>query len=65
MPLEEAQVTSNACILGYMAMKLGRKLKWDAKAEKFIDDAEANRMLFRDEREGFGVKQYLAELARA
>ena len=62
MPLEEAQRTSTTCVLGYMAMKLGRKLTWDAKAERFVDDAQANAMLFREERTGFGVKQYLKEL---
>ena len=62
MPLEEAQRTSVACVLGYMAMKLGRRLKWNAKTERFIDDAEANSMLFREAREGFGVKQYVSEL---
>ena len=59
MPLEEAQRTSVACVLGYMAMKLGRKLKWDARNERFIDDAEANGMMFRPARAGFGVRQYV------
>ncbi|MBQ8112131.1 MAG: hypothetical protein IJ146_02885, partial [Kiritimatiellae bacterium] len=63
--LEEAQRTSTACVLGYMAMKLGRKLKWNAKAERFVDDAQANSMLFREERDGFGVKQHLKELGMA
>ena len=63
MPLEEAQRTSVACVLGYMAMKLGRKLKWDAKNERFIDDAEANGMMFRPARPGFGVQQYLKDLS--
>jgi hypothetical protein len=45
-----------------MAMKLGRKLNWDAKSEKFINDAEANSMMFRPERDGFGVKQYIAKI---
>ena len=62
MPLEEAQRTSVACVLGYMAMKLGRKLKWDAKNERFIDDAEANGMMFRPARPGFGVQQYLKDI---
>ena len=62
MPLEEAQRTSVACVLGYMAMKLGRKLKWDAKNERFIDDAEANGMMFRPARAGFGVQQYVGKL---
>lgn len=65
MPLEEAQRTSTACVLGYMAMKLGRKLRWNAKAERFVDDAQANAMMFREERAGFGVKQYLKELGMA
>ena len=60
MPLEEAQRTSTACVLGYMAMKLGRRLKWDAGKERFIDDAEANGMMFRPERDGFGVRRYVA-----
>lgn len=63
MPLEEAQRTSVACVLGYTAMKLGRKLKWDAKAERFLDDEEADKTLFREERDGFGIKRYLKELA--
>jgi len=62
MPLEEAQRTSVACVLGYMAMKLGRKLTWNAKTECFVDDAEANRMMFRPARAGFGVEQYVKEL---
>jgi hypothetical protein len=36
-------------------MKLGRPLQWDAKRETFVDDAEANSMLSREEREGFGA----------
>jgi predicted dehydrogenase len=65
MPLEEAQRTSTACVLGYMAMKLGRRLWWNAKAERFVDDAQANSMMFREERDGFGVKQHLKELGMA
>ncbi len=59
MPLEVAQRTSVTCILGYTAMKLGRKLNWDPKAERFVNDDEANKTIFRPERTGFGIKQYL------
>jgi len=39
--------TSSVCHLGNIAMQLGRKLKWDPKAERFIDDPAANNMLTR------------------
>jgi hypothetical protein len=35
-------------------MKLGRPLKWDPEKEQF-NDAEANRMLSRSEREPYGA----------
>ena len=62
-PVEEVQCSSNVCILGYTAMKLGRKLTWDGKAERFVNDEAANRTLFREERDGFGVKRLLKDLA--
>tara|TARA_R110002020_G_scaffold124059_11_gene280927 strand:- start:1142 stop:1267 length:126 start_codon:yes stop_codon:yes gene_type:complete len=36
-------------------MKLGRKLEWDAAAEKFINDDEANAMLERPQRAPYGT----------
>jgi hypothetical protein len=33
--------------LGNISMRLGRKLRWDPAAERFIGDAEADRMLSR------------------
>jgi predicted dehydrogenase len=39
--------SATVCHLGNIAMILGRKLKWDPKEERFIDDDEANRMLSR------------------
>jgi predicted dehydrogenase len=35
------------CLLGNIAYKLGRPLKWDPRKEIFLDDAEANRLLSR------------------
>ena len=32
-------------MITHIAMKLGRKLRWDPEAEHFINDDEANRML--------------------
>ena len=45
----------SACLLAHAAMKLGRKLKWDPKAESFGKDAEANAMLSRKQRAPYGT----------
>jgi len=34
-------------------MRLGRALKWDPKLEQFVNDAEANKWLRRDQRKGY------------
>jgi predicted dehydrogenase len=39
--------TSTVCHLGNIAMLLGRKLKWDPKKERFINDSAANSMVAR------------------
>ena len=39
--------SSSVCHLGNIAMLLGRKLRWDPKAERFINDSAANNMLTR------------------
>ena len=45
--IEEGMISSSCCILGNMAMQLGRTLDWDAAAGKIKGDEEANRMLRR------------------
>ena len=42
-------------IIANVAYRLGRELKLDSKQETFIDDAEANKMLSRENRKGFAV----------
>ena len=44
-PVEVGHRSNTICILTHIAMKLGRKLKWDPVAETFPGDAEANSML--------------------
>ncbi|HVZ65527.1 MAG TPA: Gfo/Idh/MocA family oxidoreductase [Lacunisphaera sp.] len=63
-PLAPAPVAHNAntaCILSWIAMKLRRPLTWDAKAERFVNDSEADAMLTRPERGPYGA----LKLARA
>jgi predicted dehydrogenase len=53
---EIAHRSTSACIIGWVAMKLGRKLRWDPKKEVFIDDKEANSFLSRTQRAPYGIK---------
>lgn len=46
-PVEVAHRSVAIGLLGTIAMKLGRKLKWDPKGEQFAGDDEANRLLYR------------------
>ncbi|NQT01026.1 MAG: Gfo/Idh/MocA family oxidoreductase [Planctomycetes bacterium] len=39
--------TASVCHLGNIAMILGRKLKWDPKDERFVNDPEADKMRAR------------------
>jgi hypothetical protein len=52
---EQAHRSTSACIVGWIAMKLGRKLAWDPDKEKFTNDDTANAMLTRAERAPYGA----------
>jgi predicted dehydrogenase len=56
---EEAHRSTSACILGWIAMKLGRKLRWDPLKERFIGDDQANAMLARPQRAPYGIDRLL------
>ncbi len=43
--------TMTSCHMCNIAVMLGRELKWDPKAEQFIDDDEANALMSRKSRE--------------
>jgi predicted dehydrogenase len=46
-PVDIGHRVSTVCHLANLAIKLGRKLKWDPVAERFHNDAEANAMRSR------------------
>ncbi len=49
-PICDAEIgcrSATVCHLGVIANRLGRPLKWDPVAERFINDAEADRFLSR------------------
>jgi hypothetical protein len=41
--------------LANIAYKTGRKLRWDGRQERFIDDAEADRLLTREARKPWNL----------
>jgi myo-inositol 2-dehydrogenase / D-chiro-inositol 1-dehydrogenase len=49
-PVEIGHRVSTVCHLTNLMLRLNRKLKWDPKAEQFIDDPEANKHLDRPRR---------------
>jgi predicted dehydrogenase len=50
-PVDIGHRVSTVCHLANIAIKLGRKLKWDPAQEQFIGDNDANRMLDRPRRD--------------
>ena len=48
--IEIGHRATTACHLGNIALRVGQKLRWDGRAERFLNNDEANRMLRRDYR---------------
>jgi predicted dehydrogenase len=56
-PVTNAEVghrSCSACLVAHAAMRAGRELKWDPKAERFVGDDAANLMLARPQRAPYG-----------
>ena len=49
-PPEVAQRSTTTCHVGNICLRLGRPLRWNLDAERFVDDPEADRMLARSMR---------------
>ncbi|MHC4744917.1 MAG: Gfo/Idh/MocA family protein [Planctomycetota bacterium] len=54
-PAEVAHRSCSVCLLGDIAMRTGRKLKWDPKAERFVNDDDANKLLTKPMRSPWRV----------
>ena len=57
-PLSPAEIGHRACsvcLVSHVAMKVGRKLEWDPKTERFVNDEEANSHLGRPQRAPYGT----------
>ena len=55
-PICDAEIghrSVSVCHLGVLAIRLGRKLKWNPEMEQFTDDREANALLTREQRKPF------------
>ena len=56
--MADAEVGHRTCSLGqlgHIAIQRGAKLNWDPKAERFIDDDKANKMLYISYRKPWGL----------
>jgi hypothetical protein len=52
-PICDAEIghrSASVCHLGVLAIRLGRKLTWDAEKERFVNDKEADGYLAREMR---------------
>ncbi len=54
-PVETAHLASGLAHLGNIAYRLDRVLTFDPKAETFVNDPEADKMLTRNYREGYAI----------
>lgn len=54
-PIEQAHRSITIAHLGNISLRLGRDVKWDPKAERFIGDEQANTMLSRPMRKPWSL----------
>jgi predicted dehydrogenase len=54
-PVEDGHRACSACLIAHAAMKTGRPLNWDPKAERFTNDEAANGLLERPQRKPYGT----------
>ena len=55
-PVDIGYIACVNCLISHIAMKIDRKLEWNPKTEKFINDEEANALLSRPQRKPYGTR---------
>ena len=55
--VETGHRSTTLCHLVNICRELGRRLHWDPKAERFLDDDEANQLLSRPRRKGYELPE--------
>jgi myo-inositol 2-dehydrogenase/D-chiro-inositol 1-dehydrogenase len=53
--VESQHRSATTCHLANIAMRVGRPIRWDAKAERIVGDPAADAMLSRAQRKGYEV----------
>jgi predicted dehydrogenase len=53
--IEQGHLSTRLCHLGNIAYRTGRALKFDAKTETIMEDAEANKLIGRTYRKGYEI----------
>ena len=51
--VESQHRSVSTCHLGNIAMRVGHRVQWNPETERFVDDAEADKLLKREQRKGF------------
>ena len=54
-PVEIGHRACTVCLVSHIAMKLPRQLEWDPEQERFVNDAEANALMSRTQRDPYGT----------
>ncbi len=58
MPIADVEIghrSATVCHLGNIARWTGRKLQWDPEKEEFVGDEEANKLVARQQRQGYEI----------
>ena len=51
--IESQHRSVSTCHLGNISMRVGRRLKWNPETETFVGDKDADKLLSREQRQGF------------